>query len=148
MVFGGPSYLHYSNIVHEDPSIYDPSINPEFILTPPRISCTSAGASLAADREVDSERNIELNYSFTKNYCDAILSSRPETICISRKKWPSCPSPDSLIYTETDVVKKLQKARFDSIKHLPPLPKSPKRNYKSPSFKSSTYNSNNSNSTF
>jgi hypothetical protein len=107
--FSGPSYLHYSNVVYEDPSIYEPSF-----LTPQR-SLASASC-IPTNSECDTSL---LSSSFTENYCDAMLSSRPEPL---KKIWPS--SAETVL--TADLYTKLKKARINSIQ-LPPLPRSPNR---------------------
>ena len=71
------------------------------------------------------------NEDFSQNYEDVSIASRPSFTV--PKTWPSSfsstSSPLSLTHDDMDLLEKLQKARYNSNRHLPPLPKSPKRTY-------------------
>lgn len=125
----GPSYLHYSNIVYEDPSVYEPSI------LSAHFSVAASVTSLANESDIKIDSLTKL-CDYTQNYSDAIQSSRPASDVQSLgSTWPSSRFDD---LTENDYFKNLQKARVDSIK-LPPLPKSPKRSYRSDNTRNSTF---------
>ena len=100
----GPQHLHYSSVICDEDE-------------------SSQGSSLTSIQELVCEED------YNKNYGDSIIASRPSFAC-TKKSWPSSFSststPLTLTHEDMNLLDKLQKARYDSNRKLPPLPKSPK----------------------
>ena len=71
----------------------------------------------------DTEKTSQTE-DFSQNYGDAIISSRPSFTFKQSSSFSSVSSHEDM-----DLLDQLQKARYNSNRQLPPLPKSPGRKY-------------------